>query len=69
MHKIAADLVINFWFFQRIIWQSTSFARYRKLLLAALCETWVNGGRFPPLREGAVDTAWSLWNEQRLCWS
>jgi hypothetical protein len=23
-------------------------------------------GVFPPLREGAVDTAWPLWNEQRL---
>jgi hypothetical protein len=39
---------------------------YGKLLLAALCETWVNKGRFPPPRESAPDKEWSLWCEQRL---
>jgi hypothetical protein len=46
--------------------QSAQARFYRKLLLAALCETWVNTGRFSPLREGASGKARSLWCEQRL---
>jgi hypothetical protein len=39
---------------------------YGKLLLAALCETWVNTGRFPPLQASVPGKEWSLWCEQRL---
>jgi hypothetical protein len=46
--------------------QSTQAWFYGKLLLAALCETWVNKGRFSPLQEGTPSKEWSLWCEQRL---
>jgi hypothetical protein len=36
MHKIVAALVINFWFFQRIIWRTTCFAHYRFSRMSAV---------------------------------
>jgi hypothetical protein len=39
---------------------------YGKLLLAALCEAWASGGRFPPARESRPDKERPLWSGRRL---